>query len=95
MFITDQAKNEFAKIHGATFPVHLPEFVCGDLINRCRAVVDCFAGTGTTLIAAEKLGKSAYCIEIDPKYCDVIVDRWQSFTGKTAQLERPPEVANG
>ena len=90
-----QKSNEFAKIHGATFPVHLPEFVCGDLINRCRAVVDCFAGTGTTLIAAEKLGKSAYCIEIDPKYCDVIVDRWQSFTGKTAQLERPPEVANG
>lgn len=83
-----QKRNEFSRIHGATFPVHLPEFICGDLMNRCRSVVDCFAGTGTTMIAAEKLGKSSYSIEIDPKYCDVIVKRWQDFTGKTAYLEK-------
>ena len=81
-----QKSNEFSKIHGATFPVHLPEFVCGDLMNRCRGVVDCFAGTGTTLIAAEKLGKTAYCIELDPKYCDVIIQRWEEFTGNKAEL---------
>jgi len=82
-----QRGNEFAKIHGATFPVHLPEFIIGDLMNRSRGVVDCFCGTGTTIIAAEKLGKIGYGIEIDPKYCDVIVKRWQDFTGKQAVLE--------
>lgn len=79
-----QRNNEFAKIHGATFPVHLPEFVIGDLMNRSRGVVDCFCGTGTTIIAAEKLGKIGYGIEIDPKYCDVIIKRWQDFTGQKA-----------
>jgi DNA modification methylase len=79
-----QRNNEFAKIHGATFPVHLPEFIIGDIMNRSRGVVDCFCGTGTTIIAAEKLGKIGYGIEIDPKYVDVIVKRWQDFTGKIA-----------
>jgi ParB-like chromosome segregation protein Spo0J len=82
-----QRNNEFAKIHGATFPVHLPEFMIGDIMNRCRGVVDCFCGTGATIIAAEKLGKIGYGIEIDPKYCDVIVERWQNFTGKEAVNE--------
>lgn len=82
-----QRNNEFFKIHGATFPVHLPEFVIGDLMNRSRGVVDCFCGTGTTIIAAEKLGKIGYGIEIEPKYCDVIIKRWQDFTGKQAVLE--------
>lgn len=79
-----QRNNEFAKIHGATFPVHLPEFMIGDIMNRCRGVVDCFCGTGTTIIAAEKLGKIGYGIELDPKYVDVIIKRWQDFTGKQA-----------
>ena len=82
-----QRNNEFSKIHGATFPVHLPEFIVGDLMNRCRGVVDCFCGTGTTIIAAEKLGRIGYGIELDPKYCDVIIKRWQDFTGKQATLE--------
>ena len=79
-----QRNNEFAKIHGATFPVHLPEFVVGDIVNRSRGVVDCFCGTGTTIIAAEKLGKIGYGIELDPKYVDVIIKRWQDFTGQEA-----------
>ena len=62
----------------------MPEFVIGDIMNRCRGVVDCFCGTGTTIIAAEKLGKIGYGIELDPKYVDVIVKRWQDFTGQKA-----------
>lgn len=58
-------------------------------------VLDLFGGSGSTMIACEKTGRRANLMELDPKYCDVIVDRWQSFTGKTAQLERPLEVANG
>ena len=79
-----QRKNEFASIHGATFPVHLPEYMIGDLMNRSRGVVDCFMGTGTTLIAAEKLNKECRGIELSPQYCDVIIRRWQDFTGKNA-----------
>ena len=83
-----QKNNEFAKIHGATFPVHLPEFVIGDLMNKSRGLVDCFCGTGTSIIAAEKLGRIGYGIEIDPKYVDVIIQRWQDFTGKKAIHEK-------
>jgi DNA modification methylase len=79
-----QRNNEYSKIHAATFPVHLPEFVIGDLIDQCKGVVDCFCGTGTTIIAAEKTGKAGYGIEINPQYVDVIVNRWQDFTGKEA-----------
>ena len=94
-----QRNNEFAKIHGATFPVHLPEFVIGDLMNKSRGIVDCFCGTGTSIIAAEKLGRIGYGIEIDPKYVDVIVQRWQDFTGKKAIHEKTnktfDEMKNG
>lgn len=82
-----QRKNEFASVHGATFPVHLPEFVIGDLMNRCRGVVDCFLGTGTTIIAAEKLGRDGRGIELSPSYVDVAINRWQAFTGQKATFE--------
>jgi DNA modification methylase len=81
-----QRNNQFASIHGATFPVHLPEFIIGDLMNRCRGVVDCFLGTGTTIIAAEKLGRDGRGIELSPAYVDVSVIRWQDFTGQEATL---------
>jgi DNA modification methylase len=82
-----QTKNEFSGQHGATFPVHLPEFVMGDLMNRARGVVDCFLGTGTTIIAAEKLGREGRGIELSPAYIDMAVTRWQNFTGEQAKLE--------
>jgi hypothetical protein len=50
-------------------------------------VLDPFGGSGSTLIACEKAGRHARLIELDPKYCDVIVIRWQEFSGGTATLE--------
>lgn len=47
-------------------------------------ILDPFGGSGTTLIAAEKTGRIAYLCELDPKYCDVIVSRWEKYTGKSA-----------
>ncbi|TWU19876.1 Modification methylase DpnIIB [Allorhodopirellula heiligendammensis] len=54
-------------------------------------VLDLFGGSGSTLIAAEQTGRKAFLMELDPPYCDVIVDRYQRFTGKPAVLERTGE----
>jgi DNA modification methylase len=51
-------------------------------------VFDPFGGSGSTLIACEKLNRQCSMIELDPRYCDVIVKRWQDYTGETAILER-------
>ena len=49
-------------------------------------VLDLFAGSGTTIMAAEQNGRHAFCMECDPKYADVIIDRWEKFTGGKAVL---------
>ena len=49
-------------------------------------VLDMFGGSGSTMIACEQLGRKCYMSEIDPHYCDVIIDRWEKFTGKTARI---------
>jgi DNA modification methylase len=72
-------------------PVALFEY---QLLNNTKGgdiVLDSFGGSGTTMIAAEKNGRVSRLMELDPKYCDVIVKRWQDFTGKTATLEETGE----
>ena len=72
--------------HPTMKPVALFEY---QMLNNTKGgdmVLDLFGGSGTTLLAAEKHGRHAYLMELDPKYCDVIVKRWEDFTGKTAQL---------
>jgi hypothetical protein len=58
-----------------------------DVSKRGAIVLDAFAGSGTTILAAEQVGRRAYCIEIDPLYADVCVRRWQKYTGRDAVLE--------
>ncbi len=82
-----QTQNEFYSIHGATFPIHLPAFIIGELCNRAESAYDCCMGSGTTLIACEQLNRKCYGMEIDPLYCDVIVKRWENLTGETATLD--------
>jgi 16S rRNA G966 N2-methylase RsmD len=72
--------------HPTVKPVALVADVLRDASRRSDLVLDTFAGSGTTIIAAEKTGRAAYVLEIDPTYADVIVQRWQSFTGKIALL---------
>lgn len=50
-------------------------------------VLDLFGGSGSTLIACEQLNRKCHMMEIDPKYCDVIIRRWQKLTGRAAVLE--------
>jgi site-specific DNA-methyltransferase (adenine-specific) len=85
--------------HPTMKPVALFEY---QLLNNTKGgdqVLDSFGGSGTTLIAAEKNGRVARIMELDPKYCDVIVKRWQDFTGKIAthaETGEPfAEVTNG
>ena len=70
--------------HPTMKPVALFEY---QMLNNTKGgdiVLDLFGGSGTTLIAAEKNGRVSYLMELDPKYCDVIIKRWQEFTGKIA-----------
>ncbi len=55
-------------------------------------VLDPFLGSGTTLIAAEQLGRICYGLELDPGYCDVIVERWEHLTGQKAVLDSTGRV---
>ena len=71
--------------HKAAFPVALVEKAIS-LVDGCETVFDPFGGTGTTMIAAEKLNKRCFMMELVPGYCDAIVDRWEKFSGKKAKL---------
>lgn len=73
--------NEYADIHGATMPVHLAQWAIENLGARADFIVDPFGGTGTTLIVATQLERRAALIELDPRYCDVIIERWKKLTG--------------
>jgi DNA modification methylase len=77
------AKND---LHPTMKPVELIEKALEDASKPNNVVLDLFGGSGSTLIACEKLGRKARLMELDPKYCDVIVKRWEDFTGKQAIL---------
>ena len=62
------------------------------MTNRGDIVIDCFAGSGSTLLAAEAVGRRCRAIEIDGPYCDVIIRRWQEMTGSAAVLESTGET---
>jgi DNA modification methylase len=74
--------------HKATFPVDLAARAMCDFGAKGDSVYEPFCGSGTTLIAAEQLGRKCYGMEISPAYCDVIVKRWETLTGKKATLEK-------
>jgi DNA modification methylase len=73
-------------LHPTMKPVELVERAIRNSSRPGDTVLDCFAGSGTTMIAAEKSGRLARLMELDPKYVDVVVRRWQEHSGK-----KPPE----
>jgi DNA modification methylase len=79
--------NTGAYVHPTQKPVELVERALANSSKKAAVVIDCFGGSGSTLIACEKTKRHARLMELDPKYCDVIVKRWQTFTGKKATLE--------
>jgi DNA modification methylase len=72
--------------HPAVFPVELASELLEAFSKRAESAYEPFLGSGSTLIACEKTNRKCYGMEIDPKYCDVILERWEKFTGKKAAL---------
>jgi len=85
--------------HPTMKPVELFEYQMLNNTKGSDIVLDSFSGSGTTAIACEKHGRQAMLMELDPKYCDVIIKRWQDFTGKKAihaETQKPfDELSNG
>jgi DNA modification methylase len=78
-----ESKNDY---HPTQKPVELPERAMLNSSKSGDHILDLFGGSGSTLIACEKTNRHARLMELDPKYCDVIVKRWEEFTGKKAVL---------
>lgn len=72
--------------HPATFPVNLPSEYIKSMTDKSDIVIEPFCGSGTTLIACEQLDRKCYGMELEPKYVDVIIERWEQYTGKKAVL---------
>jgi DNA modification methylase len=81
---------EVKYVHPTQKPVALVERAIKNSSKYGQVVVDFFGGSGTTLIAAEKTGRTCYMMELDEKYCDVIVQRWEELTGEKAVLVHDP-----
>ena len=72
-------------IHATQKPVKLSATAIENTTNENNIVIDVFGGSGSTLIACEQLNRKCYMMELDPKYCDVIIKRWETLTGKKAE----------
>ena len=73
-----------ARVHPTQKPIALAEW-CFNYFDNIKSVIDLFLGSGSTLIACEKTNRKCYGMEIDPHYCDVIVKRWEKYTGNKAE----------
>lgn len=83
--VWDVEKPRACDLHPTMKPLALIENALLDGTKEGDLVLDAFGGSGSTLIAAEQLGRRAYLMELDPHYCDVILSRWEKLTGKTAE----------
>ena len=72
-------------LHPTMKPIRLLAKLISNSSNKGDIVADFFGGSGSTLIACEQLGRRCYMMELDPKYVDVIIDRWEEFTGQKAR----------
>ena len=87
------ASEKTSRVHPTQKPVRLISEILNrfEKNNRYQNILDVFGGSGTTIIAAEQLKRRCYMMELDPHYCDVIIARWETLTGKVAQLITPGE----
>lgn len=84
-------KKDTNYVHPTQKPVELSVRAFGNHVKLLN-VLDLFGGSGSTMIGAEQAGRNCFMMELDPKYCDVIIKRWQDFTGQEATLEATGET---
>jgi len=84
--------NEFSNVHAATFPIDLPEWAL-QFTKEKNIVLDQFLGTGTTMVASHQLKRKCYGMELDPKYCQVIIDRMKKLD-PSLEIKRNGEILN-
>ena len=75
------------RVHPTQKPVRMLSDILKDFTKEDENVLDLFGGSGSTLIACENLNRKCYMMELDPKYCSVIIERWENLTGKKAEKE--------
>ena len=85
--------NTQLETHKACFPVALPCRAIDLMSNRGDLIIEPFGGSGTTIIAAEKLDRRCFAMELEPVFCDVAVKRWEEWTGKKAKLAQSAKRA--
>lgn len=81
-----ESQDIIKRIHPTQKPIQLCEWFINKFSNKDNLIIDLFGGSGSTLIACQKLNRKCYMMEIDPHYCDVIVKRWEDYTEKKAEL---------
>lgn len=81
---SQNSKDAQHRVHPTQKPVSLLADILNQWGSDCNVIVDLYGGSGSTLIACEQLHRICYMMELDPKYCDVIIKRWEEFTGKKA-----------
>ena len=74
------------RVHPTQKPIRMLGEILQDFSNEGERILDVFGGSGSTLIACEKTNRRCYMMELDPHYCDVIIKRWETLTGKKAEL---------
>lgn len=84
--VIDYAKPSKSDIHPTMKPIGLFDYQIKNNTKGNDAVLDLFSGSGTTIMACEQNGRRGYAMELDPRYVDATIDRWQQFTGKKAVL---------
>lgn len=82
-------------VHPTQKPIRLAERAIKKNSVPGDVVVDAFGGSGSTMMACEQMDRPCFSMELDPKFCDVIVKRWEMFTGKTATMIAPASGVNG
>ena len=82
--VIDFEKPNKSELHPTMKPIGLIAYQVGNNTHEGDAVLDLFGGSGSTLIACEQLNRKCYMCELDPHYCDVIIQRWENFTGEKA-----------
>ena len=81
-----EKEHDHKRLHPTQKPVRLASWFLEKYSRPQDIVVDLFGGSGSTMIACEQLNRKCYMMELDPRYCDIIIDRWEQFTGGKAEL---------